>query len=79
MSKKQKPESQASFIRSRLAKKAGVETILAECEKRFPKGRVTAGYINWLAKRAPKAKAAKTAKKDRPARRIDGTVDEHLA
>lgn len=51
MSSKQKPESQVAYIRGRLAKKAAVETILAECEKRFPKGKVTAGYINWIAKK----------------------------
>jgi hypothetical protein len=46
-----KPESQASYNRSRLAKKAAVETILAECAKRFPKGKVAAGYIRWIKKR----------------------------
>jgi ribosomal protein L17 len=50
--KKQKPESQASYIRGRLAKKASVETILAECAKRFAKGKVTGGYIRWIAKSA---------------------------
>lgn len=40
MSKNQQPETQAAFIRSRLAKKSGVETILAEARKHFPKGKV---------------------------------------
>ena len=52
MAKKQKPETQASYIRARLARKCAPQTILAECQKRFPKGSVTVGYINSLAKEA---------------------------
>ncbi len=51
MSKKQKPETQAAYIRSRLARKSAPEAILEECERRFPRGKVTLGYVNWIARR----------------------------
>ncbi|MEO8164304.1 MAG: hypothetical protein ABI619_02810 [Betaproteobacteria bacterium] len=57
--KKKKSETQASFIRGCLARKHTPQSILKDCARRFPKGKVTAGYIGWLAKRA-KASRLKT-------------------
>lgn len=59
MSTRRAPPTQASFIRSRLTKKAAIEKILAECKKRFPKGKVTAGYIRWIGKHTKERRASK--------------------
>jgi len=49
---KAKTESQSSFIRGRLAQNASIDTILDECSKRFPTGKVTRGYIRWIGKKS---------------------------
>jgi|GEM_PF-4134153 hypothetical protein len=82
MAKKQK-QTQASFIRTLLARGCAVQTILERARKEFPKENPTTGYINWLAKKSKgQKKAAPKSKKEkarRPARRTDGTVDEYLS
>lgn len=65
-------KSQAAMIRSLLAKKVSAEKIV-ERVKNTCGGEPTVGYVNWLAKKAVAAKPR------RPARRVDGSVEEYVS